>query len=287
MLGIKEPHLHQLSMLVVSFLLILGVGAHGRSGELHRHAYNHHLSHRDTVPSPTVSPTSSIVGSLGTDLTSARQMIEDAHQALAIANKGRLAYPQWNQYKVNYDQQTGSSDQAPPLEYAEFSSKKISLSETSLDSGNRKRTTSESTQFSYTIPQSLADAARVLAEASPSPLRADRGVDISAIISKHRVVANDTNMPQQTHLTSNGLGDYIVTSQELLTDEIDGDNGGDGATVDLSKRASTDSFWLTELAKKGMSPFAPAGYKVSIAWTRIDFRRPLSLSNFHEIVSTD
>jgi hypothetical protein len=164
-------------------------------------------------------------------------------------NKGRLAYPQWNSYQFQPD--SDGFQPAPTLDY----NNDLPVEAADIRLNATKRSNEGSKQFMYTISPELAEAARLVAEASPLPLPGDYGVDIGKVIGQYRVQkTNDTNIPQQQYLKPNGLDGYVpavTTSQPALE------------RTELRKRATND-FWLTTMEQRGSSPFAPAGYKVSV-----------------------
>ncbi|KAK1145845.1 hypothetical protein N8T08_003791 [Aspergillus melleus] len=178
-------------------------------------------------------------------------MVNDAHRALEVANRGRLTYPDWNQYRFQDEQELkGTFEKAPALDYDSSGlAKETSPTHIARDNAN-------TTRFRYTISPQLAEAARVIAEAFPSPVPTEYGVNIAKVVGKYRVTPNDTNTPRQVHHAPNGL-DIAISP---VSDNEEGQGGVQHS--DLRKRAANNDYWLTELAKKGSSPFAPAGYKV-------------------------
>ncbi|OOF91492.1 glycoside hydrolase family 55 protein [Aspergillus carbonarius ITEM 5010] len=101
--------------------------------------------------------------------------------------------------------------------------------------------------FRYCIPRQVAEAARIVAEASPLPLPSDYGVDIAQISNRYRGSSSpDTNAPPQKHQASSGLRPSSASAI------------GPQTTVE----AQSTEFWMTAIEQRGSSPFAPAGYKV-------------------------
>lgn len=251
MFRVFEHLARQSCFLFLVVILISGVHArHGTTGK-HHHAHHHKARDASVYPSVTSSAISQTFQNTPTDLAEAQQMVKNAHQALKIANKGRLTYPEWNEYKF----QDGNTlkmafQQAPALEYASPGAGKETSSPHAIRDGTN------TTRFRYTVSPELAEAARVIAEAFPSPVPTDYGVDIAKVISMYRVTPNDTNTPPRVRPARNGLDTVVYPTS-------DNDNSEDTQHSDLRKRATTKEYWLTELAKKGSSPFAPAGYKVS------------------------
>ncbi|GAB1214598.1 hypothetical protein ATERTT37_003762 [Aspergillus terreus] len=187
-------------------------------------------------------------------LSEAQELVKNAHEALKVANKGLLEYPQWNQYGFQQDNNAERLQKAPDLAYEGPTAFQAFHSRVKLDSAGLEATIQNGTAFRYTISPDLAEAARLVAEASPSPIPSDYGVDIAKIVGQYRVTPNDTTMPQQVHRGPNGLDGYVPgpTNTPKVT----------GSTYsELRKRASETDFWLTRIAQRGLSPFAPAGYK--------------------------
>ncbi|PYH80406.1 pectin lyase-like protein [Aspergillus uvarum CBS 121591] len=185
-------------------------------------------------------------------------MVRKAQEALAVMNPGRLANPQWNEYKFKSDAAPRDGEMAPALDYESGAMAADASLHARLNA--TKRSSEEGDQkYTYTIPPELVEAARLVAEASPQPLPTDYGVDIAAIVAQYRPYKNnDTNVPKQKHQRPNGLdGSYIPSVPS-------GDDSPEKPHVELRKRSSAgNEFWLTAMGDTGSSPFAPEGYKAS------------------------
>jgi hypothetical protein len=139
-----------------------------------------------------VSTAVSLPSVIPSSLSEAERLIQKAQQALSVMNKRRLAYPQWNTYQFQPD--SVGFQPAPTLDYN--NNGPVDAADIRLNA--TKRSNEGSKQFMYTISLELAEAARVVAEASPLPLPGDYGIDIGKIIGQYRVhKTNDTNIPQQ------------------------------------------------------------------------------------------
>ncbi|KAF4153480.1 hypothetical protein CNMCM6069_000690 [Aspergillus lentulus] len=235
---------------LILFLVILLYLLTPVYGSSHIHETLHHQHQKrqnEAEPSATAPTAVSLPSVVPSSLSEAEKLIQKAQQALSVMNKGRLAYPQWNTYQFQPD--SLAFQPAPTLDYnndGPVGAADIRLNAT-------KRSDEGSKQFMYTISPELAEAARLVAEASPLPLPGDYGIDIGKTIGQYRVQkTNDTNIPQQQYLKPNGLDGYVsaVPTSKLAQER-----------TELRKRAAND-FWLTTMEQRGSSPFAPAGYKV-------------------------
>lgn len=170
-------------------------------------------------------------------------------------NRGRLAYPQWNQYKLQDKSASKAPQSAPALGSENFATKNATVHSIAL---NESKAGQETTQrFTYTISPGVAEAAKIVAEASPQPLPDSHGVDIAKFLSKHRRQTNDTNRPPQKYVQPNGLDGYVYAAVNSTLPAED-------QPSNLAKRAST-GFWLTTMRQRGSSPYAPSGYKVRVS----------------------
>ncbi|KAI2907774.1 CAZyme family GH55 [Aspergillus niger] len=198
------------------------------------------------IPTSTSLPVLTPEPSLDS-LSEAELMVEKAQEALAVMNEGRLAHPQFNQYSFKAGASTVQAEAAPALNYEDASTHNAAKNATKRSGRKGDQT------YTYSIPPELAEAARLVAEASPQPVPTDYGVDISLVVSKYRKYDNnDTNVPKQKYVEPNGLDGYVHTGQPEDSPEIH---------TELKKRATTD-FWLTQMGDSGSSPYAPDGYKV-------------------------
>ncbi|KAI9371139.1 pectin lyase-like protein [Aspergillus egyptiacus] len=126
-------------------------------------------------------------------------------------NKGRLAHPQRNTYQFQSESTNAGTQAAPELNYEKAVSASDSVHGLSLDGTKHSKRSAD--DVTYTILPELAEAARVVAEAFPSPLPGDYGVDIPKEIGKYRLWrTNDTNMPEQKYRRPNGHTGHIDES---------------------------------------------------------------------------
>ncbi|PYI09614.1 pectin lyase-like protein, partial [Aspergillus sclerotiicarbonarius CBS 121057] len=99
----------------------------------------------------------------------------------------------------------------------------------------------------YGITPQVAEAARIVAEASPLPPPSDYGVDIAQVSNRYRRASPDTNAPSDKYQAPSG-------NRSSPT----------GACVPQTtcNGQPTTEFWMTTIEQRGSSPFAPGGYKV-------------------------
>jgi hypothetical protein len=185
-------------------------------------------------------------------LSEANAIVNDALKAAAALNKGRLNNPQRNTYSFRNGSANDMYVPAPPL----------NSSGTAMNwtSGLLKRSngTNVTADFAYTIPPNIAEAARIVAEATSHEASAGIDIDIAQMLGKYRTKKNDTNAPRQAYVAPTGLEGFIPSNAQLPLVAVNGTN-----SQVVEKRSDAD-FWLTEIAQNGYSPYAPAGYKVNI-----------------------
>ncbi|KAJ5130998.1 Peptidoglycan-binding Lysin subgroup, partial [Penicillium bovifimosum] len=240
-------------MLLLAFCCSLLGNAYGTHHQHHGHRHLHHQV-RDVKASafPTVTSSSS----LPSTLEEAKGIIKNAQASLAVMNKGRLAYPQWNQYIAQPGSKNVTTPVAPALGTKHLATTHAMVAKIAL---NESKTENQGSQkFTYTIPSAVAHAAKIVAEASPQSPPGSHGVDIAEIRRKYRPQRNDTNRPAQKYAQSNGLDGY-VHAHAPMNSALTSDSGADESQ--LTKRSSAD-FWLTTMTQRGSSPYAPEGYKV-------------------------
>lgn len=221
---------------------------HG-SGHVHHHTNRSSRTFESLDLSVTTAVASGPSGTLSA-LEDSQRMVKNAHEALSIVNKGRLAYPQGNTYELQHGGAADKFRAAPLLEHKDIDSFRASVATVSLN--DTKPTIEDPHRFSYTISSKLAEAARIVAESSPQPLPIHNDADLAQIIWKYRTKQNDTNTPPQTYVSPNGLGGGMLFDAKVPEES---------EKSELRKRGSED-FWLTEMSDSGSSPFAPEGYKV-------------------------
>jgi hypothetical protein len=181
-------------MLLSLFLLsLVDVGLAIKSHH-HHHDHQHLHKARGAQHLQQNATAHGNASSVGYDTASA--MILRAHSAMAIANKLRLDNVQYNSFSfTNSSTRQKATTLAPPLDYNNTNV----LNGTLIRRDNINATHhGNTTSFSYTIPPELAEAARIVAQASPpAPSSSDHAEVATAIRAKYQRKVNDTNaMPQ-------------------------------------------------------------------------------------------
>ncbi|TPX10950.1 uncharacterized protein E0L32_008156 [Thyridium curvatum] len=159
--------------------------------------------------------------------SNASSLVEEALAALSELNKDRLENPHFNTYEFRPRQ--SSRKLAPALDSSDLAT----------NGTLRRRQQGNSTKTaSYSISPELAEAARVLAEASPQIPSGNHSEVAAAIRRKYSKKHNDTNTPA-SHKTPEGrLSVY-------------GDDAGASGGTKV-KRA--DGWWMRDMGSTGASP---------------------------------
>lgn len=165
--------------------------------------------------------------------SSSEQLVNQGLVVLRDINKARLDNPTLNRNEFRLEPQVSSL--APPLNYTNA---------TVLDRRSTNTTRSNRAK-SYTIPSELADAAREVAESKRQESNGNHREIAALIKQKFGLKNNDTNIPKPLQKPEGLLGAF-----------------GDSPETELASRQSTP-FWMTDHAKRGASPLAPSGYRVS------------------------
>ncbi len=127
----------------------------------------------------------------------------------------------------------------------------------SLNGTNDTSTDADSSTLSYTIPPEVVEAARLLAEANPPNASSDEyDAAVARMKQQYAPKNNDTNAMPQTLQRPSGL----LEGFGAIPAAVDNDTAAAHSSA-FSRRASTD-FWIEKITQSGLSPFAPAGYKV-------------------------
>jgi hypothetical protein len=201
MLPIRHSVLSWMSL--AGILLVLTCYLPVVKGFGHKHHPNHHhLHHRRASDKALLHNATTSGNGKGSsiDATLAAKMIAQAHEAMAVANRLRLENIQYNRYEfLNSTSAQRSSTPAPPLDYTAVTSNR-----TVYQRNNHANSSyTNSTSYSYTIPRELAEAARIVAEASPPAPSDSNYAEVAANIKlKYRRTVNDTNAMPQVGLAS-------------------------------------------------------------------------------------
>ncbi|GAB1209502.1 hypothetical protein APSETT445_008281 [Aspergillus pseudonomiae] len=192
--------------------------------------------------------------------------VSRALKALAVVNKFRYENINYNKYEFTDPKKTtGKRVTAPPLDYSTESVQKLYSMEAAYgdlsNDGSMKEKRDNTTKaapksLAYTISPELAEAARILAEsAPPSPSTGKESALAAAMQAKYGQNGNDTNMAAQVLRGPNGLVEYAPFNSDETLFPV--------SSQSLHKRAASGSqFWMANIEQRGVSPFAPDGYKV-------------------------
>ncbi|KAJ5387333.1 hypothetical protein N7509_009874 [Penicillium cosmopolitanum] len=252
------------ALIVGTALQALAVIAHQSHGRHLGHAHLHEHFHRgvETVSSTAADRTesaSSPVSSPRDGLGDATEMVALALKKLSVVNKQRYENITYNKYEfADSDRVVGQKVNAPPLDYASGDTQRPrpSGAHQKRDEGN----SSSIGQGAYSIPIELARAARILAESKPpTPSTGEHEELARKARMKYFSPSNDTNTPQQTYKHSSGLYEYATPSLDNISL---GNTFNTEEVGNLSKRASRSGYWMANLEQRGLSPYAPSGYKV-------------------------
>ncbi|KAL4756197.1 pectin lyase-like protein [Aspergillus foveolatus] len=167
-----------------------------------------------------------------------------ALEALAIVNKLRMENINFNKYE--FAESGVVTEDASPLD----------IDTPPTGEGAKKRSTNGGS-FTYSIPEGLRDAARIVAEASsPAIPNGDHEQVAASIRRKYALRTNDTNVPHQALLPKDESKGWAPEWKDNVYPAANG-----AETEEVVKRA-TDSYWMATMQQRGSSPFAPDGYKV-------------------------
>jgi hypothetical protein len=201
-----------------------------------------HLAHKPRAGILSNS-TSSINGTDDDPAT----IVELALRSLAKRNAARVENPKFN--KLEFRQYGDVSPSlAPPLDYADGSVNSTSL-RPKRSVLRRRNETLEETRMGYTIPPELAEAARIIAEATPQEPKGNHSEVAAAIRAKYAPNISDTNVP-------------VPAASQFSNGTVAGSSFS-SSTAPIQKRAS--GYWMVDLPQRGISPYGPSGYKVAPA----------------------
>ncbi|KAH6696865.1 pectate lyase superfamily protein-domain-containing protein [Plectosphaerella plurivora] len=170
-------------------------------------------------------------------------------------NKARVQRPVINQYKVaDADELIAKATLAAPLELDETVDDKPSTGNSSSLSRLAAVDDDDDTAASpYSIPQDLAKAAALMAEASSQVPEGNHEELAAAIIAKYRnPLVNDTNIPPSKQRPLGRLGAYGI-----------GEGFAELHSNSLRDTVSSETYWMAQMEQLGSAPFAPdPDYKV-------------------------
>lgn len=218
----------ELSLRSVALTILLFVCHVTQISGAHHHAHNHFNLHTRN----------------DNKTSAAAALVEEALSALSFVNKARVENPHFN----NYEFQSGSTtpNLAPALNASSLINNGTALRRRQQKGNN----TVEGAATSYSIPPKLAEAARIMAESTAQVPSGNHSEVAAAMRKKYAHKTNDTNVPPSLKTPEGRLSVY--------GDDYEAISGAVKA-----KRAN--EWWMVGMGPAGASPFAPAGYKVSVS----------------------
>src|SRR5262249_9227502 len=147
-------------------------------------------------------------------------LIKNAHLALSYINKLRVEQPTLNKYELADASELEAQGLANALDINNYgpNSTLLQRRDNSTDAENAKPSP-------YSIPPELAEAARIVAEASAQLPTGNHSDVAAAIVAKYQHHSNDTNKPDPLQVPGGLLGTF-------------GENGADSGDGLIQKRAS-------------------------------------------------
>lgn len=234
-------------------LSVLVYGSHHKHDHRHGiHAKLHGEYKREVSSSVAsahhISPTG--VSSASNGDSDAAAAVARALKVLHVRNKERLENVQYNKYEFSTSKQVKSTDYASlPLDYSQETVDQVENSESTLV----QRDSSLTTVYGYSIPSTLKEAARIVAESKPpSPSTGNHSAVAAQMRVKYGVGTKDTLTPPQKLRVYDGLSEYVM------------DTNSTAPTTNHNelKARESSTWWMATMTQRGSSPFAPSGYKV-------------------------
>ncbi|KAF7173027.1 hypothetical protein CNMCM5623_005136 [Aspergillus felis] len=228
--------------LSLAILLFLFIGSHfSVVASHHAHHSHHQLHHRGRE--------------IENAQNSALKTVEEALEALRIANKLRVENSQFNKYEFSTAATDRPQSEAVPLldyvdpaknaSFSKLSRRQIANQSVPADSGSR---------YGYKLSLEVIQAAKEVAESQPpASWEVDYAAIAAQIRAKYNQGNNDTNSMIQKLVRPNGLLEYTSFDQP---------NGLQQPFEDTLTKRATSSYWMATMEQNGASPYAPAGYKV-------------------------
>jgi hypothetical protein len=192
------------------------------------HGHQHHGSHGHLHARSNQDEQNQTLDSDHASLSGPEEIVRRALAALSVVNKARVEHPIFN--KKEFEKTPGATEVAPPLDYGN----------TTL---SRRSSNGTSGVVLYSIPAELADAARLLAEATDQLPKGNHSDVALAIRKRFARRLNDTNVPETLDTPEGLLGAF----------------GPD--TSEITARA-TYGYWMADIKHQAFAPYAQTGYKV-------------------------
>lgn len=132
----------------------------------------------------------------GSKTSAAVALVEEGLSALSRVNKARVENPHFNKYKFQ-------SGKVTPKLAAALQPSSIVNNGTAQRRQNQANSTTEAAAKSYSISPELADAERIMAEATRQVANGNHSTVAATMKKKYAHKTNDTNVPQ-SHKTPEG-----------------------------------------------------------------------------------
>lgn len=212
-------------------------------------SYHAHLKGRQIISSSNSTRNSS-----STD--DAFAMVARAQKALGPANKKRIDNIRLNQYTF---ENPNSQAIAPPLDYnnTESLNSTTSIRRSLLSNSSSTPPTNSSV---YSLPPELIEAARLVAESTPTIPDSSKQAALAAeVLAKYSRRVNDTNRMPQAIRKPDGL--FVHASQDY--EKVTYASNLTKPTLEKPnlENRGTSTWWMANIVQNGASPFAPPGYK--------------------------
>ncbi|KAL6229265.1 hypothetical protein BDW75DRAFT_249917 [Aspergillus navahoensis] len=212
-------------------------------GHHHGHQHFHHARGSSVLsaPIPASSPTQEVPS-----VSEAKEAVKKALEALSVVNKLRVENIHFNKHGFK-DPDAPMPKEAPALDTI-AASKNVT-----------KRSKSDKSP-TYSIPEGLREAARIVAEsAPPATPKGDHEQVAADIRRKYSLRTNDTNVPSQRLRQPDGLTGYVDSWEDR---GVSSANKSSAETAETKAKRATNTYWMTTIEQRGQSPFAPKGYQV-------------------------
>ncbi|KAL4769204.1 pectate lyase superfamily protein-domain-containing protein [Aspergillus nidulans var. acristatus] len=127
-------------------------------------------------------------------------------------------------------------------------------------SGNVTKQSKSDKAFTYSIPENLREAARIIAKsAPPATPKGDHEQVAADICRKYALYTNDTNVPPQQLRQADGLMGYVDSWEDR---GVSSTNESSAETTETKAKRATNIYWMTAIEQHGRSPFVLKKYQV-------------------------
>ncbi|RPA79578.1 pectin lyase-like protein [Ascobolus immersus RN42] len=222
----------------------------------HGHHQHHHRKHVREVHDNSSNPKSyeSATGNSKLSPDLAKEQIMSALKALSVVNRLRLQNIRFNTNEfANVSSRDDLPNTAPPLDL-DVALEDLTVAEKRWIKKRKAATGSKNTTetYSYSIPDELREAARLVAELSPPETPQGDHESIAAKMrKKYALKTNDTNVPKQSLVKVTGLEGNFPFETVQTSSSLD------------ARDTAAGTYWMANMeVQRGSSPYAPTGYKV-------------------------